>query len=158
VRIGELAASVELKIRSCSNPILTIALVAVAFEVVLEGGISKAINHHRHAIARVELSELRKGLTRYYFDNGYYPTTDEGLGALIPSLKMPLDDKDPGILRPAPWYSRPLLDPWGRPFIYESEGDSSYVLKSLGADGTGNDPGLTTSNSPLQKGEGLGVR
>jgi general secretion pathway protein G len=153
VRIGELAASVELNLRRRWNPILTIVLVAVALEVVLEGGISKAINHHRHAIARVELSELRKGLTRYYLDNGYYPTAEEGLQALLPQ-----DDMDPGILRPAPWYSRPLLDPWGRPFIYESEGDSSYVLKSLGADGTGNDPGLTTSNSPLQKGEGLGVR
>ena len=118
-------------------------LAAVVLEVASVAAIRILIDRHRRAEARVELLELAKGLSRYYSDNGYYPTTDEGLAALIPSLKMPLDDIDPGFLRPYPWYSRPLLDPWGRPFIYESEGDSSYILKSLGADGTGNNPDLT---------------
>jgi general secretion pathway protein G len=148
VRIGELAATIELKLRVCWSPILSAVLIAVALKVASVATIRALINRHNRAEARVELRELSKGLSRYYFDNGYYPSTDEGLGALIPSLKMPLDEMDPGILRPAPWYSRPLLDPWGRPFIYESEGDSSYILKSLGAEGTGNDPDLTITVQP----------
>ena len=95
----------------------------------------------------MELLELVKGLSRYYSDNGYYPSTDEGLGALMPSLLIPLDDLDPGILRPPPLRSRPLPDPWGHPFIYESDGDS-YFLKSLGPNGTGDDPSLAINVGP----------
>ena len=128
---------------------LTAAVTSVALLVGLSAGIRTAINHHRRAIARVELSELRKGLSRYYLDNGYYPTADEGLGALMPSLLIPLDEIDPGILRPAPapWRSRPLLDPWGRPFVYESDGDS-YYLSSFGPGGREPAPDLTIRVGP----------
>jgi hypothetical protein len=39
----------------------------------------------RHAAAIEELSVIRKCLNRYYLDYGIYPTTDEGLAALLPS-------------------------------------------------------------------------
>ena len=144
MRIGELGASIELKIRQHWSPCLTAAVASVGLLIALSAGVRIAVNHHRRATAREELSQLARGLNGYYRDNGYYPTTDEGLGALMPSLLIPLDDLDPGILIPPPLRSRPLLDPWGHPFVYESDGNS-YLLKSLGPGGRGTDPTLTVT-------------
>jgi len=98
-------------------------------------------------MARTELAAIRNGLKHYYIDNGYFPTTDQGLGAIMPSLLLPADEIDPGIFHPAPIRSRPLLDPWGRRFEYESDGDS-YILKSLGPSGAGCDSDLTITYGP----------
>ena len=122
-------------------------LAAVVLEVASLAATRTLINRHRRAEARVELLEIAKGLSRYHSDNGYYPSTDQGLGALTPSLVIPFYDWDPGILVPVPLRSRPLPDPWGNPFIYESDGDS-YFLKSLGLNGTGDDPSLTINVGP----------
>lgn len=115
---------------------MTIGALAIALVLVLVVRNRNAVKEKKRAIARVELSEIRNGLNRYYLDNGYFPTTEQGLGALEP------DGIDPGILRPAPIRSRPLLDPWGHPFEYESDGNS-YVLESLGPSGTQGDSDLT---------------
>ena len=71
-------------------------------------------------------------MNRYYLDYGIYPTTDEGLAALLPSAD-PADELDPGmILGAPPPSSGQLLDPWGHPFEYKSDGNY-YFLESLGS-------------------------
>ena len=120
----------------------TIGALAIALVFVLVVRNSNAVKEKKRAIARVELSEIRNGLNRFYLEKGYFPTTDQGLGALTPSRLFPPGEIDPGILRPAPMGSRPLLDPWGRPFEYQSDGNS-YVLESLGPSGTEADSDLT---------------
>ena len=118
------------------------AVTFVAFGIVLVIGLvirsRNAVNESKRAIARIELSELRNGLIRYYQDNGRFPNTEEGLGALVPSLRLAPDGVDPEILHPSPMRSRPLIDPWGHPFEYQSDGNS-YFLKSLGPGGTESD-------------------
>jgi general secretion pathway protein G len=100
----------------------------------------------KHSAAIEELSVIGKCLNRYYIDNGFYPTTDQGLSALTP---WDPDELDPGMIRgapPPPWGQfRQLLDPWGRPFEYESDGNS-YLLKSLGSSGV--ESSDLTINSP----------
>ncbi len=106
--------------------VLVIALVIEARNSVIE---------HQRAFARIELSEIGERLRRYYLDYGYYPTTEQGLGVMFSFAWDPWD-LDPGILRSAPPpSSRKLLDPWGNPFRYESDG-TCYVLKSVGPNGT----------------------
>jgi general secretion pathway protein G len=114
-----------------------IGALAIALVIALVVRNRDTVKEKKRAIARVELSEIKKGLNRFYLENGYFPTTDQGLGALTPSRSV-----DPGILRPAPSGSRPLLDPWGHPFEYQSDGNS-YVLESLGPSGTESDSDLT---------------
>ena len=89
----------------------------------------------KRALVLTEIKEIRTDLDRYYLDHGYYPTTDQGLGSIFSFTPDPWD-LDPGILRSAPPLRSPkLLDPWGHPFEYESDGDA-YILKSLGPNGT----------------------
>lgn len=80
--------------------------------------------------ARLQLADLDAGLDIFYLDTGRYPSTSEGLQALV---------QDPGSV--ASW-SGPYLkksdlpkDPWGYEYQYASPGDSrAYDLFSLGAD------------------------
>ena len=145
MRIGELGAELELKIRQCWSPVLTATVTSVALLVALSAGIRTAVSgveSSKRCSALAELSELRTRLERYRSDNGLYPTTNQGLYTLMNS-----DQIDPGMIRPTepPVYAP--LDPWGRPFKYESDGNS-YILKSLGPSGHGNDPDLTVSPAP----------
>jgi general secretion pathway protein G len=120
---------------------LAIAVSATVLSVPL---VIRSRNARKHAAAIEELSVIRQYLNRYYIDNGFYPTTDQGLNALISSDP---DELDPGMIHPGPPPSRRrrLLDPWGRPFEYESDGNS-YLLKSLGSSGV--ESSDLTINSP----------
>jgi general secretion pathway protein G len=145
VRIGGLGAGVELKIRQCWSPILTGTVTSVALLVALSAGVRNAINgieYRKRSSARAQLSELRTMLERYHSDNGYYPTTNQGLDAV-----MNYDRIDPGMIRPPEPAAYAPYDPWGHPFVYESDGDS-YCLSSFGPGGTGPDPDLTITVGP----------
>lgn len=80
--------------------------------------------------AKRQIRALEKALERFLYDHGRYPTTHEGLGALV---------RDPGSLNWAgPYLPTPGItgDPWGRPYMYISPGDhGSYDVWSFGADG-----------------------
>lgn len=74
--------------------------------------------------------QLSLSLDLFEQDTGRYPTTEEGLNALV---------EDPG----CEGWKGPYLkgglkaDPWGNPYHYEirSENPSRYILSSLGPDG-----------------------
>ncbi len=95
--------------------------------------------------ARIQLAAFEQALDLYRLDAGRYPTTEEGLGAL---LRAPA-----GVGR----WGGPYLDgntvpadPWGFAYVYRvpgSEGD--YDLFTLGAD---NRPGGSGENEPIGRG------
>jgi len=113
--------------------ILAAAAIAIALIVAIESE-RISLNRARDSRARAQIAELQEALRRYYLDNGSYPTTDQGLEALVGDyIKGRPSEIDPGMVFPRlpPPRSGPLLDPWRRPYSYESDGQS-YVLKSLG--------------------------
>ena len=84
------------------------------------------------AAAKGDLATLATLLDLYRNDTGEYPTTEDGLLAL---LDPPPDIE--GWRGPYPGKSEIPLDPWGYEYIYEYPGmtDDSFVLLSLGKDG-----------------------
>ena len=100
------------------------------------------IESHRLKFSRAksDLSTLRASLENFRLDTGCYPMTQEGLGALSQNI-------DRGILRGVS-SSETLRDPWGRPYFYESDGES-YVLGSFGsrADAVYPDPELAIGSN-----------
>jgi general secretion pathway protein G len=85
--------------------------------------------------AQMDISTLETTLKMYKLDNGFYPSTEQGLQALV---------EPPTIGRPAPkWREGGYLekrkvpkDPWGYDYIYLSPGvNSDFDLSSYGADG-----------------------
>ncbi len=90
----------------------------------------------RVAAAKQQIADLGMALEMYSSDNGNYPTTEQGLDALInkPSSEpAPRNYNDGGYMKKKDIPK----DPWGRSYIYRSPGEQSkdFELMSLGADG-----------------------
>ena len=83
--------------------------------------------------AKAQIELLGSALDAFYLDVGRYPTTEEGLEALIKKPDDIPDDKWKGPYLPK---KKIPLDPWGHPYIYKCPGEhGKYDLYSLGADG-----------------------
>lgn len=81
-------------------------------------------------VARAQIDGLEKALDQYNLDTGHYPSTEQGLAAL-----MTKSDAEPRWGGP---YLKKAIpnDPWGRPYIYRSPGQKSdFDLFSYGKDG-----------------------
>jgi general secretion pathway protein G len=82
--------------------------------------------------ARADIyANIATALKLYELDNGAFPSTDEGLNALL--VKPQSANNWNG-----PYLERKPIDPWGKEYIYESPGSHrphDYDLYSLGRDG-----------------------
>jgi len=89
----------------------------------------------RQAKARIQMEALESALKLYKLDNGSYPTTEQGLNALVeaPTVgNIPKNWRQGGYLEK----SKVPKDPWGNDFIYLSPGNhGDFDLTCLGADG-----------------------
>ena len=90
----------------------------------------------RVAKAKVDIRTLESALRLYRLDNGAYPTTEQGLAALIrkPDIApLPRNYRSGGYLEAA---SVPR-DPWGNAYRYRAPGQQGrdYEITSLGSDG-----------------------
>lgn len=85
--------------------------------------------------AKVDILAIETALKLYKLDNGFYPTTEQGLAALVekPSTEpIPMKWKEKGYLEKA----KVPKDPWEKDYIYLSPGvHDDYDLISYGADG-----------------------
>jgi len=90
-------------------------------------------------IAVVMIREIEIALDLYYNHNGFYPTTEQGLEALV---SKPTTDPQPGNYAEGGYFKKLPLDPWGDPFIYRNHGEGAIDIISYGPDGeegTGDD-------------------
>ena len=83
--------------------------------------------------ARLDIQALENALDLYRLDMLSYPTTEQGLNALI---NPPADSANQIQYRAGGYLKKnSLLDPWGSPYQYRFPGDhGAYDLYSLGAD------------------------
>jgi len=81
----------------------------------------------------VQIGNIEGALTQYKVNYGKYPTTAEGLEALI----NPPPSKSGRTFESYLDSEKVPVDAWGNPFMYTSPGSSrDYEIVSLGADGT----------------------
>jgi len=88
----------------------------------------------KRKVAQSQIALLEAALDQYRLDLGHYPTTEEGLEALI---VPPEDEKDRARWR-GPYLKKKKIpqDPWGHPYHYRCPGEhGDYDLWSYGADG-----------------------
>ena len=99
------------------------------------------VDDARIATARIQLKQVENALEFYRMDSSHYPTTEQGLKALI---EAPADARR----YPPGGYLKNrdgLLDPWENPFEYQSPGshnEHTFDVWSLGADGASGGSGL----------------
>ena len=104
----------------------------------------------RRMKARVQIESIETALKLYKLDNGSYPTTEQGLQALVeaPTVgQLPKAWREGGYLEKG----RVPKDPWDNEFIYLSPGvNSDFDLISYGADG---EPGGEDINKDINNWE-----
>ena len=87
--------------------------------------------------ARIQIQNLSSAVDLYYLDNGKYPTSGEGLTALVEKPEGTTSWNGPYLkARTVP------NDPWGRTYVYKFPGQhGDYDISSLGPDGREGDDG-----------------
>jgi len=85
----------------------------------------------RRTKALADIKGIEQALNLYRLDSGGYPTTAQGLEALVHRPEIP---PLPRAWNPNGYLERVPLDPWGNPYVYVGDG-TRFTLKSYGADG-----------------------
>jgi general secretion pathway protein G len=85
--------------------------------------------------AKAQIKNFETALKLFKIDNGFYPSTEQGLEALVsePSTgKIPKNYRHGGYLE----QKKITLDSWGNPYVYISPGiQDDYDIICYGADG-----------------------
>lgn len=81
-------------------------------------------------VAQAQIDAFGKALDQYRLDVGHYPTTEQGLPALMTAPAGETRWAGPYLKKAVP------TDPWGKPYQYRQPGEhGEYDILSLGADG-----------------------
>ena len=121
---------------------VVVVIIGLLAAVIVPEVINK-VDEARVAKAKEDIQSLETALTEYRLDNSVYPTTQEGLKALV---KRP---NDPSLTNwHGPYVQRLVKDPWGHPYHYQYPGTHglSYNLYSLGPTDR---PGGTGDNAEI---------
>ncbi len=82
---------------------------------------------------KIQISQLEQVLGLFQLDNGFFPTTEQGLSALVKAPTLPpepMNYKQGGYMKKVP------KDAWGREFIYICPGQhGDFDIISYGSDG-----------------------
>ena len=83
--------------------------------------------------AKTDIKGIEQALGMFKLDNGFFPTTEQGLAALVeqPTVgRIPTKFQVGGYLKKVP------VDPWGTPYVFLSPGiHGDFDIISYGADG-----------------------
>jgi general secretion pathway protein G len=86
----------------------------------------------KRVAARADIAAIVQSLKLYRLDNGFYPTSDQGLVALV---QRPASGPVPGNWKQGGYLERLPKDPWGSDYQYLSPGVKGEIdVFSLGAD------------------------
>jgi general secretion pathway protein G len=111
---------------------VVVIIIGLLAAVIVPTVISK-VDDARVAKAKQDIQSLETALTMFYMDNSKYPTSEQGLNALV---QQPTD---PTIKnwKPGGYIERVSKDPWGNDYQYVFPGThgKAYDLYTLGADG-----------------------
>ncbi len=119
-----------------------IEIMAVVLIIGLLGGIVGAVvfgqvDSARVGTAKTQIKQIESVLEFYRLDNARYPSSEQGLRALV---QKPSGDPQPKNYRPEGYLQGGAVpaDPWGEEYQYRSPGEHntySFDLWSFGADG-----------------------
>lgn len=122
--------------------LLVVVIILAALAALVGPRLFGTLGKAKSQVAKTQISILASSMDRYRLDVGRYPTTEEGLEALVTQPSGVAGWNGPYIKKSVP------LDPWGREYVYRCPGENGeFDIVSLGADGqsggTGEDADVT---------------
>jgi len=112
--------------------LLLVLVILTALAAVVVPKFTKRSEQARITAARTDIAVIGGQLDAFEVDCGRFPTTEEGLGALLVQPPNTIGWKGPYLEKGMP------KDPWGSPYIYRCPGQhraADYDLCSFGPDG-----------------------
>ena len=111
--------------------LVVVAILAILAAIVVPRIMDRPDEAKRVA-AKADIGAIVQALKLYRLDNGGYPTTDQGLAALV---QKPTTNPVPGNWKQGGYLERLPKDPWGSDYQYLSPGLRGEIdVFSLGAD------------------------
>jgi general secretion pathway protein G len=100
------------------------------------------VDQARIVKAQGDIQKIEAALSMYRLDTSRYPTTEQGLKALV------VQPENVRNWRPGGYLSKASVDPWGGPYLYRSPGANGgdYDIYSLGPDGEEGTPEKDADN------------
>ena len=114
--------------------LLVMVIIGILASLVAPRLINK-VDKAKVTEAEIQIKNFETALKLFRMDNGFYPSTGQGLDALIAS---PTTGKIPKNYRSAGYLEKKFIspDPWGNEYIYISPGEhGDYEIISYGAAG-----------------------
>ncbi|MET3517774.1 general secretion pathway protein G [Pseudacidovorax sp. 1753] len=109
---------------------VVLVIIGVLAALIVPNVIGRA-EDARVTAARTDVNNLMNALKMYRLDNQRYPTSEQGLQALVTRPTT-----GPAAPNWKPYVDKLPNDPWGRPYQYVNPGIKGEVdVLSLGADG-----------------------
>ena len=112
--------------------IIVVIVVIAVLATLVAPNIFRHVGTAKTTTAKTQIETLGAALDSYKLDVGRYPSTAEGLDALMTAPPGATGWHGPYLKKKVP------LDPWGHPYVYKSPGEvnpKDYDLLSYGADG-----------------------
>ncbi|KTD21266.1 type II secretion system major pseudopilin GspG [Legionella londiniensis] len=114
--------------------LIEIMVVVVILGILASIVVPKIINRPDEARvvkAKQDISAIESAIELYKLDNGFYPSTDQGLSALVEK-----PDTNPAPPNWKPYLKSLPKDPWGRDYLYLNPGEhGEFDIFTYGADG-----------------------
>jgi general secretion pathway protein G len=112
--------------------IMVVVIIIGLLAAVIVPSVINKVDDARISKAKADIQGLETALTMYRLDNSKYPTTDQGLQALV------VQPTDPSIRhwRIGGYLAHVSKDPWGGDYqyVYPGTHGKEYDLYSLGSD------------------------
>lgn len=116
---------------------VVLVIIAVLMTMVVPNVIGRP-DEARVTVAKADLKAIASALDMYRLDNYHYPSTEQGLEALV---AKPAGQPDARHGKEGGYLKRLPVDPWGNPYQYVFPGThAAYDLYSLGPDGKPGQP------------------
>lgn len=118
---------------------VVVAILAILASLIVPRIIGRP-DEARVVAAKQDIATLMQALKLYRLDNQRYPTTEQGLAALV---TRPTVTPVPGNWKPGGYLERLPKDPWGNSYQYLNPGLRSEIdVFSFGADGIAGGDGV----------------
>ncbi len=101
---------------------IVVTIIALLSAVIIVPNVTKYLKRAKIEATKLQIKNFQTPLLEYQSSKGNYPSTEEGLEALVKE----------GLLKKVP------LDPWGNPYHYRFPGENDqeeYEIWSYGPDG-----------------------
>ncbi len=111
--------------------LLVVLVIIGVLGALIVPNLFSSLDDARGTAAKTDINTLVQALKRYRLDNQRYPSTEQGLSALVARPTA-------GVVPPnwKPYLDKLPADPWGRPYQYLNPGVRGEIdVFSFGADG-----------------------